>query len=91
MSAPFERPFRDLCPEAEERDSMGEPEFWERALEAEQPAALDPDEIVDAEIVRDPAEFYDGDVCTECGSEGACAYDSEGRALIHAQPVEAEQ
>lgn len=78
------------CPEAELRDNMSEGEFWEH-VSRNLGVNTDPDDIVDAEIVRDPAEFYDGDVCTECGSEGACAYDSEGRALIHAQPIEEER
>lgn len=32
----------------------------------------------------DPSEFGDNAPCAECGEVGACAYDSEGRAMIHA-------
>lgn len=64
-----------LCPERETRDAMPDPEFWEHVLQrgpAPDPEDIDPDELT---AQTDP--------CPECGERGACAYDAEGRALIH--------
>lgn len=69
-----------LCPEHDRRAAMADEEFWDhvaRNLGATMPDDLDgPDDDPDALPVGDP--------CPECGEVGACAYDSEGRPLIHA-------
>lgn len=36
-------------------------------------------------------EFSDANECPVCGADGACGYDSEGRALIHALPIDDEE
>jgi hypothetical protein len=70
------RPFRHLCPEADERDAMTDPEFWEHVLRNLTPSEPFADEIeLDPEIYAEP--------CRVSGSTGACMYDAEGRALIH--------
>lgn len=76
--------WRDLCPEADLRDGMTEPEFWQHVLQG----AILPEYQED-----DPdGLYYDGpdvDValsqqpCPTCGSSAACGYDSEGRPMIH--------
>lgn len=72
------RPFRHLCPEADMRDAMSDDEFWAHVEPTWGYDDERPD--LDAAIAQD--------VCGECGSTGACAYDSEGRALIHATTEE---
>lgn len=74
-----ERPFRHLCPEADERDAMTDEEFWQRVADNLTGPMWDLDDEgpdLDAAISA-PA-------CGVCGSDGACAWDSEGRPLIHA-------
>jgi hypothetical protein len=71
------RPFRHLCPEADERDAMTDDEFWERVGEN-----LGFTVVVIAE--GEPEQVQIATPCPTCGSDGACAYDSEGRPLIHA-------
>lgn len=71
-----------LCPEFDKRAAMTDDEYWDH---------------VSANLGHPQGEpedyYYDGpdlDVavsqgtCELCGSEGACAYDAEGRPLIHA-------
>jgi hypothetical protein len=73
-----DRPFRHLCPEADERDAMTDDEFWERVSENLIGPQWGPDdEGPDLDAALDVG------VCDTCGSAGACAYDSEGRPLIH--------
>jgi hypothetical protein len=74
-----DRPFRHLCPEADLRDAMTDGEFWEHVAahlghNTEHIDYDGPD--IDVAVSADP--------CLECGEVGACAYDAEGRALIHA-------
>lgn len=74
------RPFRHLCPEADERDAVTDDEFWQRVADNLTPPHWDEDDAgddLDVAIKTVP--------CVECGEFGACAYDSEGRPLIHAQ------
>ena len=73
------RPFRHLCPEADERDAMTDQEFWQRVADSILGPQWDDD---DAGPDLDAA--LNVGVCRTCGANGACAYDSEGRALIHA-------
>lgn len=73
------RPFRHLCPEADARDAMTDDEFWEHVAANLTGPSWDMDDSgpdLDVAIAATP--------CAECGASGACAYDSEGRALIHA-------
>lgn len=69
-----------LCPRFAERAAMTEEEFWEDVLhqlypdQAYYPDDERPDPVA-AGLIDTP--------CTVCGERGACAYDSEGRALIH--------
>jgi len=66
-----------LCPEREQRDAMSDGEFWEHVLLGGRRPAPEDDEIeIDPAISSSP--------CPECGEVGACSWDSEGRALIHA-------
>lgn len=71
-----------LCPEAAERDAMDEGEFWERVARNLGVNVGEPDvaQACDPQVLIEP--------CGVCGSDGACGYDTEGRALIHATDVE---
>ncbi len=73
------RPFRHLCPQADELDAMTDEEFWQRVADNILGPQWDDD---DAGVDIDAA--LNVGICGTCGSGGACAYDSEGRALIHA-------
>jgi hypothetical protein len=72
------RPFRHLCPEADARDAMSEVDFWDHVLVNLTDAEYSPPEPPDPDEVAPPSP------CPLCGEVGACAYDTEGRALIHA-------
>lgn len=72
-----------LCPEAELRDAMAEGEFWAHVLQPGEGADYEPDEPDDGEISEMEIERRIADPCPECGQRGACAYDADGRALIH--------
>lgn len=55
---------------------MTEAEFWEHVLQPSGPGSdydIDPDDI----------EQMQGSPCTACGAVGACAYDVDGRPMIH--------
>lgn len=73
-----------MCPEAWERAEEDDGAFWTRVTRnlTPQPFAEDPadDLDVDSQMRTEP--------CAECGSTVACAYDAQGRPLIHA--VEAD-
>lgn len=72
-----ERPFRHLCPEADRRDAMTDEEFWADVYDfAHVPDCDFPD--------FDEPVSLDATPCEACGEVGACAYDPEGRPLIHA-------
>lgn len=72
------------CPAARRRAGMGDEDFWADVNESMQAAYgqmledmdVDPDadQVIDLEIEGE---------CSVCGSTGACAYDSEGRPMIH--------
>jgi hypothetical protein len=75
-----------LCPEAELRDAMDDGEFWAHVFGQDGPDQdYDPD---DDPNLPDRAEYEMeqrlADPCPECGQSGACAYDAEGRPMIHA-------
>ena len=76
-----DRPFRHLCPEADLRDAMTEVEFWRHVadnLTGHWEPPYDPDNGPDLDVAISPVP------CETCGAHGACAYDAEGRPLIHA-------
>jgi hypothetical protein len=70
-----------LCPEAEYRDGLSDAEFWDLVLNGRRPDDGDDDygPDIDHEAL-DPVTT----TCAECGVTGACAFDIDGRALIHA-------
>lgn len=83
------RPFRHLCPEADERDALSDAEFWERVYSR----------ICGADMEPEPPDYgpdTDGrgigvavisdhiSPCPVCHEWGACGYDAEGRPMIHA-------
>jgi len=72
-----ERPYRHLCPEADQRDAMTDDEFWDHVTQCVDGSfeQVEPD-LDDVQLSAQP--------CPKCGEVGACAYDAEGRALIHA-------
>lgn len=78
-----ERPFRHLCPEADQRDAMDDAEFWEHVFG--QPTWDDDDAGPDLDAALNVG------VCLECGSSGACGYDAEGRPMIHVVPETEEE
>ena len=66
-----------LCPESAERAALTDDEFWERVQRRPETVYDATDEPkIDPEVSSGP--------CPECGETGACAWDSEGRPLIHA-------
>jgi hypothetical protein len=72
-----------ICPESAKRAAMTDAEFWEYVLTGPSGERI---EDVDE---PDPNEPWDSGLetsspCPECGERGACSYDTEGRALIHA-------
>lgn len=70
-----------LCPEAEMRAAMTDDEFWAHVYA--QPEFDDPREPDDQEIAEYELGDKLGGPCPACGQYGACAYDQEGRPLIH--------
>lgn len=68
-----------LCPEQDERESEDELDFWQRIADNLNPPPPfeDPDDAgeLDVQVSRE--------ACRVCGELGACAYDSEGRPMIH--------
>lgn len=79
MSADPARPFRDLCPEADERDAMSDVEFWEHVF----PQSAPDDSLFGEDGPVERLLSLVVEPCPVCGSDGACAYDTEGRPLIH--------
>lgn len=72
-----------LCPEAELRDAMDDGEFWDHVLQPGESRDYEPDVPDEWECLEHGLEDRLADPCPECGQVGACAYDAEGRALIH--------
>ena len=73
-------PGEPLCPEHALRAAMTDQEFWShvypaREDEDEGPCQLDEEDII--------AMSHIDTQCPECGQFTACAYDQEGRAMIH--------
>lgn len=77
------RPFRHLCGEADLRDAMSDEDFWAHVYSRVGPRLEDPWD----EGPGDPLTIENGvtNPCPECGGYGACAYDAEGRPMIHAR------
>lgn len=70
------------CSLRDRRARMTDDEFW--ADVAERLGACDPE---DEEPEVDLVPLLD-EPCAVCGSNGACAVDSEGRAMIHVTEVD---
>ncbi len=75
------RKFRHLCGEADLRDAMTDGEFWAHVYP--QTGWYEPRQPDDQEIEEFDLMARLADPCPECGVLGACAYDADGRALIH--------
>lgn len=75
------RPHRHRCGEADLRDAMTDEEFWQHVFGRD---GWEPDESWDGP--GDPMLRANGvtNPCPTCGECGACAYDAEGRPMIHA-------
>lgn len=87
MSAAWEpvlfRRFRHLCGEADLRDAMSDEEFWQHVFGREGWSESEPwDEGPPDLLVAGGTN-----PCPECGQHGACAYDAEGRPMVHAIEV----
>ena len=88
MGDVIHRPFRDLCPEADENDALSDGDYWDKVAESlgvggpDTEPDFDDMEPVDEELRRPP--------CDICGSTGACGYDMEGLPLIHVLPPDDE-
>lgn len=65
-----------LCPEAELRDEMNDGEFWEHVFGGGPDVDYEPD----ADELQAVADLTP---CLECGEFGPCAYDDDGRPLVH--------
>ena len=74
------RPYRHLCGEAQQRDEMSDADFY---------AHVYPDNDDDDYLDQSPALGLLTEPCGECGAVGACAWDSEGRPLLH--PINEEE
>lgn len=72
------------CPERDRRAALTNEEFWDEvlnvSLEFEGP-------MIEAESDTEMVSI-DGAACTTCDSTGPCAYDAEGRPLIHVDSQE---
>lgn len=62
-------------------DAVDDAEFWDRVFHQERPPEPDPPEPDD--VAEWELESRIGTPCPECGQRGACAYDAEGRPMIH--------
>jgi hypothetical protein len=60
------------------RDAMTDEEFWQHVADD-----LTPPQWGDDDAGPDLDAAINVGVCETCGSGGACAYDAEGRPLIH--------
>lgn len=67
-----------ICAEAELRSKMTDDEFWSHVFMRDVLPEFDPPEVSGDEPIEPDDE------CSECGAAGACAYDAEGRPMIHA-------
>jgi hypothetical protein len=74
------------CREAALRAAMDDGEFWAHVLHVDGPDDYDPDQDDGAPI---PTTLDLAPPCPVCGGAGACAWDDEGRPLIHA--IDAEE
>jgi hypothetical protein len=74
---------RSACPEADFRSRLSDAEFWGYVLlglaPGDAPDEPDLDDYGPGAVVP-----MTGTPCPECGEPGACAWDAEGRPLIHA-------
>lgn len=86
QSADYVRPHRHLCPDADYRDTLSDDDFWAHVFRAYTDG---PDVEDDWDVPPlDPVQATSP--CPLCGEFGACGYDAEGRAMIHAVSGEVE-
>jgi hypothetical protein len=78
-----------FCASSPEAAMLSDGEFWDRVFNRGEPTEP-PQPTVD-DIERWELQDRMGGPCPECGEVGACAYDDEGRALVHLQPLEADE
>lgn len=73
------------CLDRERRAALTNEEFWDEvlgvSLEFEGPMIEPEDEVVENLSLT-------GSPCVQCGATGPCAYDAEGRPLIHVDSQE---
>jgi hypothetical protein len=75
-----------LCPEADTRARMSDEEFWDHVFNLPLPEGWDTTpSAIDIEDME--AMSHLANPCPECGQWGACAYDTEGRAMVHVTEV----
>jgi hypothetical protein len=67
--------FQHACIVRDKRRSMSNEEFWEDVFGTGVWEPVEPD--------WDCVGIDSPNPCPECGSTGACGYDSEGRPMIH--------
>ena len=81
-----ERPFRHLCPVADERDAMTDGEYWDDVAESilgNHMAQVFDDE----DGPWDPTTDLPVEPCEVCGTaETACGYDESGLPYVHCTP-----
>jgi hypothetical protein len=74
-----------VCPDRERRNSLSDDEFWKEVfgipLDIEGP-------LTESEAEAIENDWYMVKPCVQCGATGPCAYDAEGRPLIHADSQE---
>ena len=70
------------CLDRTTREGLSDADFWQRVADSMAPGDCGPSEPdfddLDHTTNQDTA-------CSECGEHGACATDSEGRAMVHIQ------
>lgn len=80
------RPFRCLCPEADQREAMTDNDFWHHVLsqyvglpDYEPDYDDGPPDGMGIVVISDHVS-----PCPLCGEWGPCGYDESGRPMIHA-------
>jgi len=68
------------CPTRDLRAALTDDEFWQDVADARHPLGIWEAEPTDLDAVT-----FQNDPCSECGEHGECAYDAEGRPMVHIQ------
>jgi len=71
-----------LCPDAERRSKLTDDEFWDEVWHRLGYGGGPDADPGDDDIREDDPDL--GARCPECGERGACAFDVDGRPMIHA-------